>query len=390
MRASKNLSLLAVAAPLAWMLSGCGGEAAPGAPPAPEVGFVLIKPEAVTLTTELPGRVSAIETSEVRPQVNGIVRERYFKEGAYVRQGQLLYKIDDAPYSAAFESAKGQLGRADAAIESTGLQAQRYADLAKVNAVSRQEADDARAAARQAQADVAAQRAAVRSAAINLGYTQVRAPISGRIGRSLFTAGTLVQNSQAEPLATIQRIDPVYVDMSQSAADLLTLRTEMAGGRVTGGGPSTARVSVQLQNGAAYPIEGTLQFAEVTVDASTGSVTLRATVPNPDGLLLPGMFVRAKIVEGVARDAIMAPASGVSRDEAGRPVVLVIGKDDKVEQRKVETSRLIGDRWLITSGLAAGDRLIVQGVEKAMPGATVKPRQVAEPQRAASARPAKG
>lgn len=357
------------------MTVACGTSAPPPSPP-PEVGVVTIAPQPATLMTELPGRVSALESSEVRPQINGIVRRRFFTEGSIVTKGQLLYQIDDAPYRAALGVAQGQLARARASIDATGLQAQRYAELVKINAVSRQEADNSHAAARQARADVIAQSAAVDSAAISLGYTQVRAPISGRIGRSLFTPGTLVQAGQAEPLATIQRLDTVYVDISQPAADLLSLRTAMAGGKITSGGPDSVRVSLRLPNGADYPVEGRLQFADVTVDSTTGSVTSRATFRNPGGFLLPGMFVQARINEGTIRNAILVPVKGVGRDEAGRPTALVLDKSNKVQLRKIRTSRLIGDRWLVTDGIAAGDRIVVEGLERAAPGTLVKVRAV--------------
>ena len=377
-----NTSRLAVTLAVS-ALAGCTKPAPPPPPPA-EVGVVTLRCELAELATELPGRIVASETSEVRPQVNGIVRRRLFTEGAPVVRGQLLYQIDDAPYRAALGTAQGQLARARASIEATGLQSRRYDELVAVNAVSRQEADNARASAQQARADVTAQSAAAESAAISLGYTQVRAPISGRIGRSLVTAGALVQAGQGDPLATIQRLDPVYVDLTQSAAALLTLRTAMAGGSITSGGPGTARVALRLPNGAAYPVEGRLQFADVTVDPSTGAVTLRASFPNPGGLLLPGMFVRARIVEGAARDAIMVPATGIGRDEAGRPTVLLVDRHGMVAQRVVQTSRLIGNRWLVTSGLAAGDRVVVPGGERAAPGAMVKVREVDPPRDAAS------
>lgn len=374
----------------ALAVAACGNNAPPPAPPPPEVGVLTLKPEAVPLTRELPGRVTAFETSEVRPQVSGIVRSRNFTEGMMVKQGQLLYQIDDAPYRAALGTAQGQLARARAAIQATSLQASRYADLVRINAVSRQDADNAQAAAQQARADVEVQRAAVQSANFSFGNTQLRAPISGRIGRSLFTTGALVQAGQPDALATIQRIDPVYVDMAQSAASLLDLRTAMAGGNMTGGGPKGARVTLLLPNGAQYPLEGTLQFAEVGVDASTGSVTARATFANPHGLLLPGMFVRARLAEGTVKNAIMAPAKGVMRDEAGRPTVLTVDRQNKVAVRIIETSHLVGDRWVVTRGLSAGDRIVVEGVEKARPGGTVKVRPVAHTAPATSSAPASG
>ena len=341
--------------------------------PAPEVGVVTLKAESATLLTELPGRIAAVESSEVRPQVSGVVRRRLFEEGSEVRAGQVLYEIEDAPYLAALGTAQGALARAEAAINATRLQAERYAKLVSNGAVSQQEADYAEAAAQQARADVTAQRAAVQAAQVNLDFTRIRAPISGRIGRSHFTPGTLVQAGQPEPLATIQQMDRVYVDVTQSAADLLNLREAMSGGGVTRQGPDSTRVQLLLPNGRTYPAEGRLQFSEVTVDPTTGTVTLRATFPNPDGLLLPGMYVRARLVEGVRREAIMAPQQGITRDERGRAIAMVTNAQNKVEQRIVTTDRAIGDRWVVTSGLGAGDRLIVEGLLGLQPGVTVQP-----------------
>lgn len=372
-------------------LSACSGQEAPPAPPPPpRVGIVALAYEPVTLTKELPGRIVAVETSEVRPQVSGIVRRRYFEEGAAVSAGQVLYEIEDAPYRAALASAQGQLARAQASIGSTRRQSERFQELVAINAVSRQEAENAATTAQQAQADVSAQRAAVQSAQINLGFTRVRAPISGRIGRSLFTPGTLVQNGQADPLATIQRLDRVYVDVTQSAADLLDLRAAMSAGGVTRGGPDTARVQLVLPNGATYPVEGRLQFSEVTVDPTTGAVTLRATFPNPTGLLLPGMYVRARLVEGIRSQAILAPQQGVSRNERGEPTALVVNAQNKVELRKIAVDRAVGNRWIVTSGLRAGDRLIVEGLVGLQPGATVNPGRPQQVTVSPASRPSAG
>jgi membrane fusion protein (multidrug efflux system) len=353
-------------------VAGCA-EPPPSAPPLPEVGVVTLKAESATLLTELPGRIAAVETSEVRPQVSGVVRRRLFEEGSMVRAGQVLYEIEDAPYRAALGAAQGAHARAQAAINASRLQAERYRDLVAINAVSRQEADNAEAAAQQARADVTAQGAAVQTARINLGFTRITAPISGRIGRSLFTPGALVQAGQAEPLATIQQMDRVYVDVTQSAADLLNLREAMSGGGVTRQGPDSARVQLLLPNGGTYPIEGRLQFSEVTVDPTTGTVKLRAAFANPGGLLLPGMYVRARLVEGVRRQAILAPQQGITRDERGRATAMVANPQNKVEQRIVTTDRAIGNRWVVTSGLRSGDRLIVEGLLNVKPGATVRP-----------------
>ncbi|MEG3172280.1 MULTISPECIES: efflux RND transporter periplasmic adaptor subunit [Sphingomonas] len=374
------------------LLSACGKEQAPPPPPTPTVGVVTVGEESVVLTSELPGRIAAVETSEVRPQVSGVVRDRLFTEGAMVSKGQVLYAIEDAPYRAALASAQGQLGAAQSQINATRLQAQRYGQLVALNAVSKQEADNATASAQQARANVAAQQAAVQSARVNLGFTRIKAPISGRIGRSLVTVGALVQTGQTDPLATIQRTNTVYVDVVQSAAQLLDLKQAMATGGVTRGDGS-ARVQLILPNGQTYPIEGRLQFAEVTVDQTTGAVTLRASFPNPNGLLLPGMYVRAKLVEGTRRQAIMAPTAGITRDPRGGATALVVNAQNKVEQRNVTTDRVIGDKWIVTSGLKPGDKLIVEGLLNLRPGSTVKPaapQQVGKPAGAPGAAPGGG
>jgi len=365
---------LALAATLA--IAACGKQPAPPPPP-PHAGFVVMKTEPVTLTTELPGRVSALESSEVRPQVSGIIRRRFFTEGATVQAGQVLYEIEDAPYRASVLNAQGQLARAQAAIRSTRLQADRYRQLVAINAVSRQDADNASASADQAKADVIAQQGALRTAQINLGFTRIRAPISGRIGRSLFTPGTLVQAGQPDALTTIQRMDRVYVDLTQSAADLLNLRAAMSDGAIVRKGDAdTARVELILPNGSVYPLEGRLEFADVTVDQTTGAVTVRATFPNPDGVLLPGLYVRARLVEGVRRNGLLAPQAGISRNERGQATALVVGPDNMVTQRIVKTDRAIGDKWVITDGLRPGDRLVVAGLVNLRPGAKVQPYAV--------------
>ena len=359
-------------ATLAVSLASCGKQAPPPPPPR-EVGVVTLKLEPAVLTNELPGRIAAVETSEVRPQISGVVRQRNFVEGGYVRAGQLLYEIEDAPYRAAAGTAQGNLARAQATINATRLQSERYKELVAINAVSRQEADNAEATAGQARADVVAQRAALRSAQVNLGFTRIRAPISGRIGRSLVTPGALVQAGQADPLATIQRTDRVFVDLTQSAAQLLTLREAMRSGSVRGSGSDVAKVELVLPNGQVYPQQGKLQFSEVTVDPTTGAVTLRAAFDNPQGILLPGMFVRARIVEGVRTQAILAPQPGITRDPRGRATAFVIGAGDKVEARDVTVDRPIGNKWVVTSGLKPGDRLIVEGLLNLRPGTVVKP-----------------
>ncbi|RVT89101.1 efflux RND transporter periplasmic adaptor subunit [Sphingomonas crocodyli] len=361
------------------LLAGCGAQQPP-APPPPEVGVVTLKAEPVTLATELPGRVSALETSEVRPQVSGIVERRFFEQGSLVRKGQILYQIQDAPYRAALATAQGNLAMAQAAIRASQLQAERYHRLLAIKGVSQQEVDNADASADQARATVQARKAEVQAARINLDFTRVRAPISGRIGRSIVTAGALVQTGQADALATIQGMGRVYVDVTQPAAELLDLKEAVRAGKVSRDGADAARVALILPNGKTYPVEGHLEFSEVTVDPSSGSVTVRATFPNPDGTLLPGMYVRAKLVEGVRRAAVLAPQQGVTRDERGNSVALVVGKGDKVEQRQLTTDRAIGDKWVVTDGLKPGDRLIVEGLLNVRPGQQVvakAPEQVA-------------
>ncbi len=355
----------------ALILSGCGQAPSP-APPVPHVGVVTLKTESVTLSTELPGRVSALETSEVRPQVNGILRRMMFTEGAFVHAGQVLYVIDDAPYRASMASAQGQLARAQATINSTQLQAERYRQLVAINAISRQDADNASASAQQARADVVAQRGTVGAARVNLGYTRVRAPISGRIGRSLYTIGALVQAGQASPLATIQRMDQVYVDLTQSAADLLNLRAALAEGGVANGGAAATQVQLILPNGKAYPQTGTLRFSDVTVDSTTGAVTVRATFPNAEGVLLPGLFVRARLVQGIKAAGLLVPQAGITHNERGDATALTVGTDNVVKLKVVKTDRAVGDKWLIADGLAPGDRVIVEGLVNLRPGVKVE------------------
>ena len=364
---ARSLLLASVA-----LLAGCGAQNPPQPQP-PQVGVVTLKPQPATLTKDLPGRVTAAETSEVRPQISGVIRKRLFTEGSMVKAGQVLYEIEDAPYRAALATAQGNLASAQAAISSTQLQAERYRSLAAINAVSKQDLDNAVTAAQQARASVAVQKAAVEAARINLNFTRIRAPISGHIGRSLFTAGALVQNGQADALATILRTDQVYVDVTQSAAQILDLKAAIASGELSRNGDNSLRVQLILPNGKVYPIEGKLQFSEVSVDENTGTVTLRASFPNPDGVLLPGMYVRARLVEGTVKDAILAPQQGITRDPRGRATALVVNAQNQVEQRIVTTGQTIGNTWLITSGLKAGDKLIVDGLTGLKTGETVTP-----------------
>ena len=337
-----------------------------------EVGVVTLKRTTVALSRELPGRVSAYRVAEVRARVNGIVLKRLFAEGAYVKAGQLLYQIDAAPYRFVLASAKAQLARAEANVASARLQAGRYAELVDSNAVSKQEYDNAVAAKKAAEADVAAGQAAVATASINLGYTGVTAPISGRIGRSAVTEGAYVQAEQATLLATVQQIAPAFVDITQSSAELLHLRREFDAGTLQRAGIEGAEVKLIMEDGGAYPQAGALQFSDVTVDPSTGSVTLRALFPNPKGELLPGMFVRARLDEAVDQRALLVPQRAVTRDQKGKPSVLAVGADGKAEVRQLTVDREVGADWLVSAGLNAGDQVIVDGLQNIRPGAPVK------------------
>ena len=365
------LSGLVVLAALA--LQGCGPGRAGGPPNRgpPEVGVVTIEPQAVTLRTELPGRTSPYAISDVRPQISGIVKARLFVEGADVRAGQVLYQIDPAPYQAAYDQAKAQLASAQANLVTTKVKAERFADLVKIKGVSQQDYDDARAAYLQAAAAVEQNQASLQSAKINLDYTRITAPISGRIGRSTFTKGALVTNGQTDALTTVQTLDPIYVDINQSASELLKLRRGLANGALTASGPASTDVSLKLEDGSDYPLKGRLQFADVTVDQSTGAVTLRAIFPNPKGVLLPGMYVRAVVAQGGKPSAILAPQQGVSRDLAGRPVAMVVDASGKAQTHVLTTDGVVGDKWLVLDGLKAGDRVIVEGLQRVKPGAPV-------------------
>jgi len=358
-----------VALVLSAVLAACAKPAAPAQGGPPEVGVVTLRPQQAELQAELPGRTSAIETSEVRPQVGGIIQSRPFIEGSVVRRGQMLYQIDPATYRAALAQAEAVLANARAAEVTAKLKSDRYADLVKIRGVSRQEADDALAAAQQAAASVQQAQASVQTARINLNYTRVAAPISGRIGKSTVTPGALVTASQTTALTTIQRLDSVYVDISQSSAEMLALRRAIAAGQVDAG---DAAVRLKLEDGSDYPLAGRLQFADVTVDANTGAVNLRAIFPNPRGVLLPGMYVRAVITEGVQPNAILAPQAGVTRDERGQPTAFVVDAQGKAQLRTLKTGRAIGDKWLVLEGLKPGDRIIVEGLQKVRPGAAVK------------------
>jgi membrane fusion protein (multidrug efflux system) len=350
-------------------LAACGGKKEQHAPPTPTVGVVTAQPGTAAMDTELPGRTDAFLTSDVRPQVNGIVLKRLFTEGSLVREGQPLYLIDPSLYRAAVSEAQGQLASAQANAVTARLKAQRYTDLEKINAVARQDASDARAAAGQAEAAIVQQKAALQTAQINLRYTSVNAPISGRISRSSVTPGALVTASQTDALATITQLDPIYVDIQQSSTDLLKLRQAIAAG---GAMPNEAAVRLKLEDGSDYGQTGTLEFSEVTVDPSTGSVTLRARFPNHQGLLMPGMYVRAVISQAVRRNAFLLPEGALTHDPKGTASVLVVGADNKVIKKQVTDSGLRDNQWVVTAGLNAGDRIIVAGSGKARPGQQVR------------------
>jgi membrane fusion protein (multidrug efflux system) len=352
-------------------LTSCARHPASAPVSKPTVTVVTLHPTRVSLTTELPGRVSAYRIAEVRPQVSGVLQKRLFTEGDLVKEGQQLYQVDPSPYQAAVSSAEATLAHARAAVEVSRLTVERYKALVEMHAVSRQDYDNAVATLLQAQADVGSGEAAVRTAAINLAYTKMYSPISGRTSRSSVTEGALVTANQPSSLVTITQLDPVYVDVTQPTATLVRLKREFASGQVRSAGDNKAATKLFLEDGSAYEIPGSLQFSEVTVDQGTGSVTLRAIFPNPDDLLLPGMFVHAAIEEGVREGAILAPQQGITHAPDGTATALVVGADDKVQKHLVQLDRAIGDQWVVTRGLTSGDRLIVAGLQKAKPGMQV-------------------
>ena len=368
------VTALVSAVALATLLSGCKKEAAAPVAQAPQVGVVTLQPQAYTLTTELPGRTTAYRVAEVRPQVNGIILKRLFTEGSEVKLGQQLYQIDPSVYESTLASAQANL-------QSTRALAERYKQLVAEQAVSRQEYDDAQAKRLQAEATL-------KSAQIDLRYTKVLAPISGRIGRSSVTEGALVNNGQADAMAVIQQLDPIYVDVTQSSVELLTLRRELESGQLEKVGSNAAKVQLTLEDGSSYAHAGRLEFSEVSVDPTTGSVTLRAVFPNPDHNLLPGMFVHAQLKAGVKNAAILAPQQGVTRDLKGAPTALVVNQDNKVELRQLKASRTVGNQWLIEEGLNPGDRLITEGLQFVKPGIEVKAREATNVQSAQPAKPA--
>ncbi|MCW0197196.1 efflux RND transporter periplasmic adaptor subunit [Sphingopyxis sp.] len=359
-------------------LGACSDKDAKGGNRTAEVGYVVVRQEPVPVTTSLGGRTVAFETSEVRPQVNGVIRRRLFTEGGFVRAGQPLYQIDASLYQAAVDQAEANLASARASAQAAEEKAKRFAPLAKIQAVAEQDYTDALAQARSARAAVAQNAAALETARINLRYTSLSAPISGRIGRSLVTPGGLVSASQAAPLAVIQQTDPIYVDMQQSSADLTRLRQALASGGVTPGGTS---VRLKLEDGSDYALPGTVQFSEVTVSEETGTVTLRARFPNPGGLLLPGMFVTALFDQAINPAAMLVPQTAVQRDFDGSAFVYLVGKDNKAARRKIVAERTVGTNWVVTGGLKPGDKVISQGVGNLRQGAPIKPVPAGSPQR---------
>ncbi|ALC14012.1 hemolysin D [Sphingopyxis sp. 113P3] len=349
---------------------------------APEVGYVIAATSAVPVTTELGGRTVAFETSEVRPQVSGLIRRRLFTEGGSVRAGQPLFQIDPSLYRAAVDQAEANLASARASAAAAEEKAKRFEPLAKMQAIAEQDYTDALAAARVARASVAQNAAALETARINLRYTTIAAPISGRIGRSLATPGALVSASQTQPLAVIQQLDPIYVDMQQSSAELTALRQSLASG---GTQPGSTAVRLKLEDGSDYGFAGTVQFSEMTVNEATGTVTLRARFPNPKGLLLPGMFVTALFNQAIEPNAVLVPQQAVQRDFDGSAFVYLVGKDNKVVRRKVDTKRTAGTNWVISAGIKAGDRIITQGIGNLRSGMPVRPVPASSVQRIGAA-----
>jgi membrane fusion protein (multidrug efflux system) len=361
--------LLLTIAACGFFLTSCE-RSQPGAagPSAVEVATIVVAPQRVVLTTELPGRTSAFRVAEIRPQVNGLIQKRLFTEGSDVTAGQALYQIDPAQFQAAFDSATAALNRVEANLPAVRARAERFEGLVADKAVSQQNSDDASAALKQAESDIQYYKATAESARINLGYTKITSPISGRIGRSTVTDGAIVTAYQGAPLATIQQLDPIYVDVPQSTNELLRLERRLANKQITAGGEGSNRVLLTLDDGTQYSLPGTLQFRDTEVDSSTASVTLRAVFPNPQGLLLPGMFVRAVVQEGINDQAIMVPQQSVSRDTKGNPIALVVNAKSTIEMRQLVLDRAIGNQWLLVSGISSGDHLVVEGLQKARPG----------------------
>ena len=369
-----RLAIFAILSLTALYLSSCGRDEtdAKAKKPPPEVEVVTIQSEVLALTAELPGRTSPFAISDVRPQIGGIIKARLFQEGATVKAGQPLYQIDPATYQALFDQAKAQVAYAQANVRTTHLKAERYAELVKINGVSKQDSDDAAAAYGQAVALVAEDAASLESARINLGYTRITSPITGRIGTSSFTQGALVTTGQTSALTTVQTLDPIYVDIVESTSDLLKLRRALAKGALSDSGPASTTIKLTLDDGSAYAPEGELKLTDVTVDQTTGSVTLRAAFPNPDAILLPGMYVRAIVPQGSDPTAVLAPQRGVTHDPSGKAIAMIVDSEGKAQTRALEIGQAVGDRWLITKGLNAGDRVIIDGLQNVKPGEPVR------------------
>jgi membrane fusion protein (multidrug efflux system) len=349
---------------------------APPAPPPPQVRYLTVEPQSVTITTELPGRTNAYRIAEIRPQVSGVILKRMFVEGHDVRAGQQLYQIDPAPYQATLDSARASLEKAQAALVSATALAERYKPLTEARAVSRQDYDNAVSSQAQAKADVASAKASIESARINLLYTKVLSPISGRTGRSSVTEGALVTAAQTTDLVVVQQLDPIYVDVVQPITLLLRLKRELAAGTIKKVGDNQALVRISLEDNSDYPHAGKLKFAEVTVDTGTGSVTLRAEFPNPEGTLLPGMFVHERIDEGVNEAALLVPQQGVTHDARGEPTAMVLNANNQAELRVLKTDRAIGDQWLVSDGIKAGDKVIVQGLQSIKPATALDAKPI--------------
>lgn len=364
----------AAALAISCVLSACGKPpgGAPAATGTPIVGVITVQTQPVTLSTELPGRTVPYQIADVRPQVNGIIKARNFREGSDVKAGQVLYQINPATYKAAYDSNVAALAKAQASLTTARLKSERYKELVAINAVSKQDYDDAAATLGETESDVAAAKANVETSRINLAYASVEAPISGRIGKSTVTPGALVTASQTSAMTTIQQLDPIYVDVTQSSAALLNLKESFANGDLQKSGNNAAKVKLILENGRTYPLEGRLEFSDVTVNQDTGAITLRAVFPNPKADLLPGMYVRAVLQEGVKEQGLLVPQQAVSRDSTGKPMAYVVNAGNKLEQRALVTDRAIGDQWLVRSGLQAGDRLVVDGQQRTAPGLAVK------------------
>jgi membrane fusion protein, multidrug efflux system len=365
---------LLIAAFVVTPLTGCNNaRPAPAASQPPDVSVVTVHRATVPLITELPGRTSPYLVAQVRARVDGIVQKREFTEGGDVKVNQRLYQVDPAPYRAALDSATATLQKAEANLASINAQAERFKILVAGNAVSKQDYDNAVAAQGQAVADVAAGKASVETARINLAYTNVVSPIAGRVGTSQVTQGAYVQASAATLMATVQQIDPIYVDLNQSSVEGLQLRRDVASGQLKLNGPNQAKVTLILEDGTQYPGAGNLQFSDITVDQGTGSVTVRAIFPNSRFVLLPGMFVRARIEEGASDNALLVPQVGVTHDPKGQATALVVGPDDKVAVRTLQTRGTLGDQWIVQGGLTDGERVIVAGIQKVQPGMLVRP-----------------